>query len=139
MTHDLESKILADIPIAKAMAFAIESVSESKALIRMPLAPNVNHIGSFFGGSLFSACALASYTYILARLSQLSVPAVVVIGDAQIRYLKPALNMVEVEASPQEPILIDDLKMSLWVTVQATARCDKQSVATFEGRYFLKV
>jgi thioesterase domain-containing protein len=99
LTQHLESKILADIPIAKLMGFAVLAVNEAGADCRLPLAPNTNHLGTQFGGSLYTAGALSCYTALMGLLARRGLSSNnIVITDGHIEYLSPGTGDVRLEA-----------------------------------------
>jgi thioesterase domain-containing protein len=99
LTQQLESKILADIPIAKLMGFQVISVNESGADCRLPLAPNTNHLGTQFGGSLYAAGALSCYTALMGLLARRGLSSNnIVIAEGHIEYLSPGKGDVRLEA-----------------------------------------
>jgi thioesterase domain-containing protein len=106
LTRQLEAKILADIPIAKHLGFGVLSVHEQGADCRLPLAPNTNHLGTQFGGSLYSAGALSCYTALMGLLARRGLSSNnIVITNGQIEYLAPGTCDVRLEARlPQDEL-----------------------------------
>ncbi|MDZ7686597.1 MAG: YiiD C-terminal domain-containing protein [Gammaproteobacteria bacterium] len=49
------------IPISGYMGIRVKSWADGRLVLSVPLAPNINHQGSGFGGSLFSVAALAGW------------------------------------------------------------------------------
>jgi thioesterase domain-containing protein len=86
----LSDKILGEIPISRAMGFRIEEISEEGAECSLPLASNTNHLGTLFGGSLYSAGALSCYTALLGLLARIGFATNnIVITQGHIDYLAP--------------------------------------------------
>lgn len=104
LTQRLESKILADIPIAKLMGFFVFEVNESGADCGLPLSPNTNHLGTQFGGSLYAAGALSCYTALMGLLARLGLSSNnIVITEGHIEYVSPGSGDVRLQARlPQE-------------------------------------
>ena len=48
----LEDLLHHDIPLTRAMQLTVHSWADHQLRLAMPLAPNVNHTGTMFGGSL---------------------------------------------------------------------------------------
>lgn len=89
---DIEKKLHQDIPLSAVMGLKILEHSAERDALRLefPLRPNVNHLGTAFGGSLYSSCALACYSLLLLKLAESGITdAHIVIGKGEIRYLKP--------------------------------------------------
>ena len=47
------------IPISAQMGLRVLSVDASTSRVSVPLAPNINHVMTAFGGSLYAAAALS--------------------------------------------------------------------------------
>ncbi len=78
------------IPIAQTMAISIVDISPLELTMLLPLAPNRNHKGTLFGGSLYSGAALACYGLFLYGLSNNGFSTDdIVISKGDISYIKP--------------------------------------------------
>jgi thioesterase domain-containing protein len=78
------------IPIAQSMAISIVDIGPLEITMLLLLAPNRNHKGTLFGGSLYSGAALACYGLFLYGLSNNGFSADdIVISEGDISYLKP--------------------------------------------------
>ncbi len=75
------------------MGFRLIEMSPVKSKAHLPLAGNTNHLGTQFGGSLFSAGALSCYSSLLGILLEggisLDQALNIVITESSIRYLAP--------------------------------------------------
>lgn len=91
--EDLHRKI----PISRAMGLAIKELSPQKALLTLPLEPNRNHVGTVFGGSLYSAGALACYALFRAISAESGIESDnLVIQNGGIEYLAPVKGDFEI-------------------------------------------
>ena len=54
----LQRRIDREIVLAKPMGIIVEAADERALVLRAPLAPNANHKGTAFGGSLYSLAVL---------------------------------------------------------------------------------
>lgn len=81
------------IPIAAAMGIEVlQPPGPRTAAVRLPLAPNRNHVGTAYAGSLFTAAELLGG---LVALSDLAVPGTVpLLRGMDIEYLAPATGDV---------------------------------------------
>lgn len=69
MTANEMEKLLHDkIPISVAMNISVMELTAQSLRLFIPLEENKNHVGTLFGGSLYSAGALACYGLFLATL-----------------------------------------------------------------------
>lgn len=57
-----------------------------------PLAANINHQQSAFGGSLFSIAALAGWGMIQLKLSEMNLDCNTVIGKGEVAYKRPVFD-----------------------------------------------
>ncbi|MFU8820449.1 MAG: YiiD C-terminal domain-containing protein [Gammaproteobacteria bacterium] len=78
----------AGIPLAGAMGVEIRRLDEHLLEIAAPLAPNRNHMGTAFGGSLQGLATLAGWGATLIATGDPDTHHVV-IRDAQMRFLAP--------------------------------------------------
>jgi len=58
-SEDLQERIDQEIPLAKHIGIVVESADDTTVVLRAPLAPNGNHKGTAFGGSLYSVAVLS--------------------------------------------------------------------------------
>ncbi len=101
---DLGDHILSEIPAAERLGFRLVDARDGGARSKVSLAPNLNHLGTFFGGSLYAAGALTCYAGLRALLESEGLPAKnIVIARGDIHYLAPAQGDIEIvsHASPE--------------------------------------
>jgi thioesterase domain-containing protein len=65
---ELEQYLHRHIPLSRAMAVTVESVSPLSVVLRAPLPPNINHHDTVFGGSAASVALLAGWSLLHVRL-----------------------------------------------------------------------
>jgi thioesterase domain-containing protein len=65
----LEGYLHAHIPLARAMQAVVLESSDEVVVMRAPLAPNLNHQASVFGGSASALAMLASWGLLCSRLT----------------------------------------------------------------------
>jgi thioesterase domain-containing protein len=92
------------IPPVKDLRFQIQSISSEEVVARAPLIENSNHMGTAFGGSLYSMLVLTSYTWLYAQLKDSHPDVEIVIQSGDIRYLKPVKKTIQTKcvAPPEE-------------------------------------
>lgn len=86
---DFEHALLADIPLARAMALRVHAHNGDELALAAPLAPNINDKGCAFGGSLVSLLTLAGWGLIVLKLAELKRECDVYVQDSSTRYLAP--------------------------------------------------
>ena len=86
---ELEAKIHATIPLARAMQFHIEALDTEGIEVSAPLEPNVNIHGTGFAGSIYSVAVLSGWALCTHILEAAGVDADLVVARAEIRYRAP--------------------------------------------------
>jgi thioesterase domain-containing protein len=86
---ELQSLILGEIPMARAMNPTLREYDGAHLTITAPLAPNINDKGCAFGGSLVSLMTLAGWGVVVLKLKDLGCDCDVYVQDSTVRYLAP--------------------------------------------------
>ncbi|WP_445678690.1 YiiD C-terminal domain-containing protein [Radicibacter daui] len=108
--EELEAYLHEHIPLTAAMAISAVAVSEGSVWLRAPLAPNINHHETFFGGSASALAIVSAWSLLHVRLRLGGLASNVVIRRNTMSYLAPvtgtadAISFVEDEAA-WEPFL----------------------------------
>jgi thioesterase domain-containing protein len=89
LISELENKLHREIPLTRQMGLCIKEYDAAGLTLSFPFAPNVNHIGSVFGGSLAAAVTLAGWCYTWSYLTEHAVKAHLLIQESHISYLQP--------------------------------------------------
>jgi len=97
----LQAMIDREIMLAKPMGIIVESADEDAMILRAPLAPNANHKGTAFGGSLYSIAVLTGWAWMTRFLATRKLDAEAVIQQSNIRFLAPVHG--EMRASIELP------------------------------------
>jgi len=85
----LQHRIDREITLAKPMGVIVESADDAGVVLRAPLAPNSNHKGTAFGGSLFALAVLAGWAWASRYLATHELAADAVIQESNMRFLAP--------------------------------------------------
>lgn len=88
-TQDLERYLHEHIPLSKAMGVKVRTTSVDSIVLDAPLAPNINHRDTLFGGSACAVATLAAWTLIYARLQAAGMGGRVVIRANTMHYDRP--------------------------------------------------
>jgi thioesterase domain-containing protein len=102
---DLENFLHAKIPLSKAMGIRVVETGPQRLVLEAPLEPNVNHLGTAFGGSLHALPTLACYAALWTLLRERGVDSHVVVKRSSANYRAPVkgtLRAVCVRPSPDE-------------------------------------
>ena len=86
---ELETYLHDHIPLSRAMAVRVISIADQQLTLGAPLAPNINHRDTVFGGSAASVATLAAWSLLHLRLVAAGQPSRVVIQHSTMDYLAP--------------------------------------------------
>jgi thioesterase domain-containing protein len=92
MSSDLQAieRYLHDhIPISRAMSIRVLALDAAGVRLGAPLAPNINHRSTVFGGSASAVAILAAWTLVHFRLREAGLDGRVVIQRNAVEYLSP--------------------------------------------------
>lgn len=87
--HELEQYLHRHIPLSTAMQVAVETADIDAVVLCVPLAPNINHRDTVFGGSATAVATLAAWALLYVRLDAAGRAARVVIRRNTTEYLRP--------------------------------------------------
>lgn len=87
--ESLEAYIHHQIPITSAMGVQIVEATADRVELSAPLAPNINHHETVFGGSAAAVATLAAWTLILVRMRNEDLTGRLVISSNSMMYQKP--------------------------------------------------
>jgi thioesterase domain-containing protein len=97
----LQDKIMSEFTLARHIGIVVERADDNAIVLSAPLAPNANHKGTAFGGSLFSVAVLTGWAWVTRYLAASNVAADAVIQESTIRYLLPVQGVLRASlASP---------------------------------------
>lgn len=85
----LENYLHDHIPLSKAMQVAVVSVQPDSIVLSAPLAPNINHRDTVFGGSASAVAILAAWSLLHTRLTAAGISSRLVIQRNSMRYDLP--------------------------------------------------
>lgn len=85
----LQAYLHEHIPLAQAMAVEVRAASPAAIELIAPLAPNVNHRGTAFGGSIVTLATLAGWSLLRVRLDSATPLPHLVIQRSRMDYLRP--------------------------------------------------
>lgn len=141
MTADVEAYLHEHIPLSSAMAVSVLSCNDDGVLLSAPLAPNINHRETAFGGSIASLAILAAWTLIHVRLTTLQIPARIVIQRSNIEYKEAVTGDFEAFCPTPSLEAWEKFLRTLQrhgkarLALTAEVRCGSLVAATFTGEY----
>ena len=87
--QQLEQYLHQHIPMSAVMQVTVNSVTEKTLTLQAPLAPNINHQQTVFGGSASTLAILSAWSLLHTRLAKEGIACRLVIQRNEMAYLKP--------------------------------------------------
>lgn len=87
--HALRRYLHEHIPLAAAMAIEVQAAHEDAVILGAPLAPNINHRDTAFGGSVAALAILAAWSLLHLRLRAAGITNRLVIQRSAVDYDLP--------------------------------------------------
>lgn len=135
-----EGRLADQIPIAGKMGLEVLAAERGRAVLRLPFAPNINHVGIVYAGSIFTLAeapggVLFGGAFDLTRFYP-------IVGEMSVRFTKPATTALLVDAR-MDDAEIDRVAADLevtgkakWVLEQEVVDYHGDVVATTRAAYF---
>lgn len=143
LVHRIEKLSLHRIPLAQHLGARITGLDEDGLTVAAPLAPNRNHMGTGFAGSLASVATLAGWATALAEAGAAPGLHVVAQGLAM-EFLRPVDGDFEAWCRRPERPVVERMLRQLSARGRARLQLEvivRQSgvdAATLTGRFVLK-
>jgi len=137
----LQDYLYAHIPLSKAMAVEVRTASPHGVLLAAPLAPNINHRDTVFGGSASAVAILSAWALLHVSLLEANIKARLVIQKNSMSYDLPMPTDFTAEAAAPEPEKWQRFLATLLkhkrarISVQSILNCEGQPVGKFEGDF----
>jgi len=101
--RELEAYLHAHIPLSAAMQVSVRAVDPDGVTLAAPLAPNINHRETVFGGSASAVGILAAWSLLHTRMRAEGLHARLVIQSNAMDYDKPIFGDFTARSSLAEP------------------------------------
>ncbi len=130
--HELEHYLHGHIPLSRAMQVTVAQATDDCVVLAAPLAPNINHRATVFGGSAAAVATLAAWGLLATRLQNASLDARLVIQRNTMEYEQPIPGAFTARAELEE--------MTAWprfvqmLTRKGRARITAVAILEYEGR-----
>lgn len=85
----LQDSLHERIPLSRAMGVSVLQADPECVVLGAPLAPNVNHSGTVFGGSAAAVAVLAAWSLVEVRLQAAAQPGRIVIRRSGMDFEQP--------------------------------------------------
>ncbi len=139
--EELQRYLHIRIPLCVAMGVRVRSATAARVELLAPLAPNVNHRESVFGGSAAALATLAAWGLLYVRMRPLDPQARLVIQRNTMRYEEPITgDFTAVSTGPAEAAwkrFVETLRRHGRARIGLTATLfqEERRVAAFEGDF----
>ena len=127
------------IPITRAMGVQVEDYDGGRLVLSAPLAANVNHLGTAFGGSLNALAVLSGYGLLWLELD--NADCHIVIRDSSISYERPVRGELRAVCVLPEAAALAAFKQTFQqrgkarITLAATIESDGITAVRFQGTF----
>lgn len=138
-TKYIQDYLYEHIPLSKAMEVEVVEASKNKVVLKAPLAPNINHRETIFGGSASALSILSAWTLIHFRLQHEGLGCRVVIHKNTMSYDKPILSefeaicILEDDSKWQKFVKILSSKKRSRIVLNSYLECNEEKVGFFDG------
>lgn len=141
--RELQQYLHDRIPLSRAMAVEVRAADADAVTVYAPLAPNINHRDTVFGGSASAVAILAAWSVLRVRLAAAGVASRIVIRRNTMSYERPITAGFTATATAPD----DDAWRKLVATLQrgrpararvrAVLECDGEPVGELDGEFAL--
>ncbi len=138
---EIEAYLRRHIPVSAAMGVRVRACDASGATLTAPLAPNINHRATVFGGSASAVAILAAWTWLHFMLRETGLASRLVIQKNTVEYLAPIAGAFEARCDAPAAATWEKFLRTLRrhgesrIAVTAVLTCDGAKVAAFAGDY----
>ena len=134
-----------EIPLTCAMGLSVRSIDAAGVKVAAPLAANINHQDTAFGGSIATLGILAGWSMLHIMLKEAGIEARIVIQSASVSYYRPIIT--ELEASCARPdaagweLFMDTLRRAKTarIPLRSELYCNGKIAATHDGMFVASV
>jgi thioesterase domain-containing protein len=145
-TAYLQSVLHHDIPLTAEMGLTVLEWREQQLSLHLPLAPNVNHKSTMFGGSLYCGAVLAGWGWLHLRLKEEGITdGHIVIQEGQISYPLPVTGDATAICPPADAAVWKKFlamyrrygRARLTLDTRIVNQGSEEHAVTFTGQYVL--
>jgi len=140
-TNELETYLHQRIPLSRAMAVEVRSATPDGVELFAPLAPNINHRDTVFGGSASAVAILAAWSALYVRMRAEMRAGRIVIRRNKMSYERPITGDFTAKSAPPEAAAWAKAIATLGkgrparVHVTTTLECLGERVGVLDGEF----
>ena len=137
----LERYLHLQIPLSAAMGARVRLATPQRVRLAAPLAPNVNHNETVFGGSAAALATLSAWALLYLRIARAGLQARLLIQRSGMEYERPVPGNFEAECRFTDEPAWERFRATLVrrrrarLTLAAHLLYEGQRMATFEGDF----
>lgn len=136
----LEHTLHQEIPLSREIGVRVTHYDGNHLRLSAPLAPNINHKCTAFGGSLYSLAVLCGWGMVHLKLEEAGLHRHIVIQQADIDYLLPVAEDMQAECTVEAAALQRFMSMlnkhgRARLTLEVFIRRGPEVAVKFTGRY----
>ncbi len=137
----LERYLHQQIPLSAAMGVRVRMATPERVQLAAPLAPNLNHNETIFGGSAAALATLSAWTLLHIRIARAELHARLVIQRSSVEYERPIPGDFEAVCRFSDEAAWERFRATLVrrgrarLTLGACLVYDARRMATFEGDF----
>jgi thioesterase domain-containing protein len=128
---DLQEYLHTHIPLSRAMDVTVTEATRERVVLSAPLAPNINHRETAFGGSLSTLAILSAWSLLQLRLRSEGQAARLVIHQNTMHYDAPATSTFT--ATAQAPTEESWRRFTQTLSRRGKARVSVSSLVESDG------
>ena len=138
---DLEAYLRERIPLSRAMAVEVRAATPQGVTLYAPLAPNINHRDTVFGGSASAVAILAAWSALYVRMKHGEYEGRIVIHRNSMHYERPIVDGFTATARVPDGPPWDRLLAAMQrrrpgrIRVHSALECNGDSVGDMEGEF----
>lgn len=138
---EMEAFLHRQVPLTAAMDVRVRRLDGRGVELSAPLAPNRNHFGAAFGGSIANLALTAAWLLARWQIADRTPAPTVVVAEQRVVYERPITGAFRALAEMPERASWRELERSLerWgrgrIALAATVEADEGTAARFEGSF----
>ena len=138
---ELQTSLYERIPLSRAMGVTVLQAEPTGVVLGAPLAPNVNHSGTVFGGSAAAVAVLAAWTQVEVCLQAAAQPGRIVNRRSSMDFERPIAADFTATAIPPSSTdwtrLLGTLQRGRMgrIAVRSVLDCEGERVGELEGEF----
>ena len=139
--NELQAFLRERIPLSNSMDVCVRSISTRQVVLSAPIAPNLNHRDTVFGGSASALAILAAWSVVRVRMQAEDLAGRIVIRRNSVSYEQPMVADFTATASAPDPVEWEKLRASLGrgrpgrIHVTAVLECQGSRTGEFLGEF----